>query len=72
MIALSVREDVASCLGILGVFLLLTGSAALEGAVLSVVGGGYFIVMKLGRRFRASRAPRLEPRQRVRAPSRYV
>jgi len=48
VLALSVREDVACCLAVLGVFLLLTGAAARVGALLAVVGGGYFLVMKLG------------------------
>lgn len=45
-LALSVREDVACCVAMLGVFLLLTGRAARAGAALAVVGGAYFAVMK--------------------------
>jgi uncharacterized membrane protein len=48
VLALSVREDVAFCLGVLGLFLLLTGAAARAGAALAAVGVGYFLVMKLG------------------------
>ena len=48
VLALSVREDVACCLGVVGLYLLLTGSAARAGAVLAAVGTGYFLVMKLG------------------------
>jgi uncharacterized membrane protein len=48
VLALSVREDVACCLGVIGLFLLLTGAAARAGAVLAAVGIGYFLVMKLG------------------------
>jgi len=47
LLTLSVREDVACCLAVLGVFLLLTGAAARAGALLAVVGGGYFLLMKL-------------------------
>jgi len=47
LLAVSVREDVAFCLGVMGLFLLLTGAAARAGVVLAVVGVGYFLVMKL-------------------------
>jgi uncharacterized membrane protein len=47
VLALSVREDVACCVAVLGVFLLLTGTAARAGALLTVVGGAYFVGMKL-------------------------
>jgi uncharacterized membrane protein len=48
VLAMSVREDVACCLAVLGVFLLLTGAAARAGALLAGVAGTYFLVMKLG------------------------
>jgi uncharacterized membrane protein len=47
LLAMSVREDVAGNLAVMGAFLLLTGAAAIEGALLSVVGGAYFLLMKL-------------------------
>jgi uncharacterized membrane protein len=47
LLALSVREDVAASLGVIGAFLLVTGAAAVEGGVLALVGVGYFVGMKL-------------------------
>jgi uncharacterized membrane protein len=47
LLALSVREDVAANLAVFGVFLLVTGAAALEGGILALVGGAYFLGMKL-------------------------
>jgi uncharacterized membrane protein len=47
VLALSVREDVAFLLAVLGVFLLLTGKSARAGALLAVTAGGYFLAMKL-------------------------
>jgi uncharacterized membrane protein len=47
VLAMSVREDVACCLGVIGLYLLLTGEAARAGAALAAVGTGYFLVMKL-------------------------
>lgn len=46
VLALSVREDVAACLAVVGSFLLVTGAAARAGAAIAAVGGGYFLVMK--------------------------
>jgi len=48
LLALSVREDVASCLAVMGLLLLLSGRAVRAGALLAAVGAGYFLVMKLG------------------------
>ncbi|HEX3343861.1 MAG TPA: DUF2079 domain-containing protein [Polyangiaceae bacterium] len=48
LLAMSVREDVAFLLAVLGVFLLLSGSSARAGALLAVTAGGYFLVMKMG------------------------
>jgi uncharacterized membrane protein len=48
LLALATREDVALCLGVLGVFFLLTGRAPRAGAALAAAGVGYFLVMKLG------------------------
>jgi uncharacterized membrane protein len=48
VLALSTREDVAACLCVVGVFLLLSGAAARIGAVLAALAGTYFITMKLG------------------------
>jgi uncharacterized membrane protein len=48
ILALSVREDVGFCVGVLGLWLLLTGAAAREGTLLTVVGLAYFLVLKLG------------------------
>jgi uncharacterized membrane protein len=48
VLALSVREDVAFCVGVLGVFFVLRGEAVRRGALLALAGGGYFLVMKLG------------------------
>jgi uncharacterized membrane protein len=48
VLALSVREDVGCCLGMIGLYLLFTGAAARAGAALATVGIGYFLVMKLG------------------------
>jgi uncharacterized membrane protein len=47
VLALSVREDVACLVAVLGVFLLLTGASARAGLLLAVAGGAYFVVMKL-------------------------
>jgi uncharacterized membrane protein len=47
LLAVSVREDVAFCLGVLGVLLLLTDRAPRAGGALAVLGGGYFLAMKL-------------------------
>jgi uncharacterized membrane protein len=47
VLALSVREDVAACLSVVGLFLLLTGAAARAGAVIAALAGGYFVLMKL-------------------------
>jgi uncharacterized membrane protein len=47
LLAISVREDVACCLAVLGVFLLLSGKAARAGVLLAAAGGGYFLIMKL-------------------------
>jgi uncharacterized membrane protein len=47
VLALSVREDVACLLAVLGVLLLLTGTSPRAGAALAAVGGVYFLGMKL-------------------------
>ena len=47
LLALSVREDVAFCLAVLGMFLLLTDRAPRAGAALAALGGSYFVAMKL-------------------------
>jgi len=47
VLALTVREDVAACLAVVGLYLLLTGVAARAGAIIVGVGGGYFLLMKL-------------------------
>jgi uncharacterized membrane protein len=47
VLTLSMREDVSAMLAVLGLFLLLTGSAVRAGAALAVAGGGYFLLMKL-------------------------
>ncbi len=47
-LAMSVREDVAFLLAVVGLFLLLRGTSARAGALLAVTAGGYFLVMKLG------------------------
>ncbi|HEY8088220.1 MAG TPA: DUF2079 domain-containing protein [Polyangiaceae bacterium] len=47
LVAMSIREDVAGQLAVLGVFLLLTGPAAVEGILLSVVPAAYAVVLKL-------------------------
>jgi len=47
LVAMSVREDVAGQLAVLGVFLLLTGPAAVEGILLTLVPGAYAVVLKL-------------------------
>lgn len=48
VLAMSVREDVAFLLSVMGLFLLLRGTSARAGALLAVTAGGYFLVMKLG------------------------
>ena len=48
ILALSVREDVGCSVGVLGLWLLLSGAAARTGAALAAAGFGYFLVMKLG------------------------
>ncbi len=48
LLAVSVREDVAFEIAVLGVFLLWTGIAVRSGALLAAVAGAYFLVMKLG------------------------
>ncbi|HEY2516057.1 MAG TPA: DUF2079 domain-containing protein, partial [Polyangiaceae bacterium] len=48
LLAISVREDVAFSLAVMGAFLLLAGEAAVAGSILAAVGGVYFLVMKLG------------------------
>jgi uncharacterized membrane protein len=47
LVTMSIREDVAGQLAVLGVFLLLTGPAAVEGILLSVVPAAYAVVLKL-------------------------
>jgi uncharacterized membrane protein len=47
LITMSIREDVAGQLAVLGVFLVLTGPAAVEGILLSVVPALYAVVLKL-------------------------
>jgi uncharacterized membrane protein len=47
VLALSVREDVAACLGAVGLFLVLRGTAARAGAIVAAVGLGYFLIMKM-------------------------
>ncbi|HET9954233.1 MAG TPA: DUF2079 domain-containing protein, partial [Polyangiaceae bacterium] len=47
IVTLSIREDVAAGLGILGAYLLLSGRRPLAGLVLAIVGVTYFVVMKL-------------------------
>jgi uncharacterized membrane protein len=46
LLTLSMREDVAALLAVLGLFLVLTGRAVREGGVLAIVGGAYFLLMK--------------------------
>jgi uncharacterized membrane protein len=46
-VAMSVREDVAFCLGVLGVLLLITDRAPRFGLGLAVAAGAYFLTMKL-------------------------
>ncbi len=48
ILALAVREDIGFCVGVLGLWLLLTGKAARTGALLTIVGTGYFLLLKLG------------------------
>ena len=48
ILALAVREDVGFCVGVLGLWLLLSGTAARAGALLAIVGTGYFLLLKLG------------------------
>ncbi len=47
LLALSVREDVAACLAVVGLFLLFTGTAARTGALIAGLAGGYFLILKL-------------------------
>jgi uncharacterized membrane protein len=47
IVAMSIREDVAGQLAVLGVFLLLTGPAAVEGVLLTVVPAAYAVALKL-------------------------
>ena len=47
LLALSMREDVAACLAVIGVFMLLMGTAARAGALIAGVAGGYFLILKL-------------------------
>jgi uncharacterized membrane protein len=46
LVSLSVREDVAAGLALLGMFLLLTGRRPLAGVALTLLGASYFVVMK--------------------------
>lgn len=48
VLALSVREDVALCLSVIGLFLLLRGTAVRAGTLLAIVGAAYFFGMKMG------------------------
>ncbi len=47
VLGISVREDVAACVAVLGAALLLTGRAPRTGLGLAVAAGGYFLLMKL-------------------------
>jgi uncharacterized membrane protein len=47
VLALSVREDVAACLAVLGLFLLLRGTAPRAGALIAAIGATYFFVLKM-------------------------
>ena len=47
LVAISVREDVAFCVGVLGVLLLVIDEVPWFGLALAVVAGGYFLLMKL-------------------------
>jgi uncharacterized membrane protein len=47
LVTMSIREDVAGQLAVIGVFVLLTGPAALEGLLLAVLAGGYAVILKL-------------------------
>lgn len=47
LVAMSVREDVAFCVGVLGMLLVLTDEVPRFGLALAVVAGGYFLLMKL-------------------------
>jgi uncharacterized membrane protein len=47
VLALSVREDVAACLAVVGLYLLLAGVAARAGAIIACIGAGYFLLMTL-------------------------
>jgi uncharacterized membrane protein len=47
LLALSIREDIAGSLAVFGIFFVLTGTAAVEGAALTVVAGVYAVVLKL-------------------------
>jgi uncharacterized membrane protein len=46
LVSLSVREDVAAALALLGVFLLLTSRRPLAGVALTLLGASYFLIMK--------------------------
>lgn len=47
LVTMSIREDVAGQLAVLGVFLLLTGPAAVEGILLTIVPAAYAVILKL-------------------------
>jgi uncharacterized membrane protein len=47
LVTMSIREDVAGQLAVLGVFLVLSGPAAVEGILLTVVPAAYAVVLKL-------------------------
>lgn len=47
LLAISVREDVAGCVGLLGAYLVLTGLRPRLGAAIAVLGLAHFLVIKL-------------------------
>jgi uncharacterized membrane protein len=47
VLSLSVREDVAALLAIVGLFFLLTGASPRVGAIIAALGGCYFLLMKM-------------------------
>jgi uncharacterized membrane protein len=47
VLALSVREDVAACLSVVGLFLLLRGTAPRAGAAIAAIGGASFLLLKM-------------------------
>lgn len=47
LLAISIREDVAAGLGVLGAYLLLSGRKPRAGLILAVLGTGYFVALKL-------------------------